>query len=104
MTLYVTFGLGSVFGHSFLVCHGPTEDVIRTALNRDGLKWAGVYRRQDFADQIRRHGLSRLPRDHESLLWSNGGPARSKQWEDAPERVETLGWDQLVSVRELTCR
>lgn len=70
---FVTFGLGSILGKSYLVAYASDETTLRLALNAAKLPWCGCYGVDQFTDAIAKYGLVRLPRDFEATEF-NAGP------------------------------
>lgn len=63
MTFYITFGLGSVLGKSYLVAHTPNENLLRLQLNKLRLPWCGCYYPYQFNEAIAAYNLVKLPKE-----------------------------------------
>ncbi len=70
---YATFGLGSVLGRSYLVCHGD-EEAVRAALVRSKLPWCSLLNEARAKEILAKYSLTRLPLDLEAPTPHNSGP------------------------------
>lgn len=68
-TFYITFGLGSVLGKSYLIAYSENETWLRLALNKTRLPWAGCYTQRSIVEAL---GLVPLPSAFEAMEHNYG--------------------------------